>query len=125
MDDLTTEVVKLVFAIVAPVLATLVTALLVRLFKKVGLQLDAERQAKLEKITHDAILRAEEVAATRLRAQLPVTAKDKLETAIADILDRVPGVTADEAAALVHQQLPRVGLGAASFLTRVRQAATN
>lgn len=123
--DLTTELVKTVLAIATPVLVTLLTALLVKVLQRVGLTVEADRKAKLEMFTQEAVLRAEEWAATRLKAEKgPTTAAMKLEKALTDLTDRVPGITREEAADLVHATLPKVNLGAAAFLQGVRQAAT-
>ncbi len=125
MDDVLVEVVKVVGAIAAPVLATLVTALLVKTLKKIGLEVDAEQQAKTEHLVRRAILRAEEWAATRVKAKYgTTTAEMKLQRAMQDVLEHVPGLTPPEAAALIHAKLPELQLGAASFPPGARQPAT-
>jgi hypothetical protein len=125
MDDLQTEIIRTVLAIATPVLATLATALIVKALQKIGLSVDAEKQAKLEYLATQAILRAEEWAAARIKAQVgSTTAAMKLEKALTDLTDRVPGISREEAAALVHATLPKLQLGATGFLQGVRSAAT-
>ena len=41
------------------------------------------------------------------------------------VLDRVPGITLDEAMQLIEQELLKLGLGAAGFSRSVVQVATN
>lgn len=125
--DLTTEVIKAVLAIATPVLVTLLTALLVKALQKVGLSVDADRKAKLEFHAREAILRAEEWAAAIIKAKTSpsaVTARMKLEKAVTDLTAKFPGIDRQEAADLIHATLPKMELGAASFLQGLRQAAT-
>lgn len=125
MDELQKEIIQTVVAIAAPVIASLVAGILVKVFQKFGLDVSAEKHAKLEKIALDAILRAEEWAASKVRtAPGSITAANKLEQAVTDIVDKVPGVTRDEAADLVHANIAKLGLGAAGFTQGLRQAAT-
>src|SRR3972149_6691182 len=122
-DDLVLEVVRLALTILAPVLAALGSAVLVKMFQRVGLEVSAEKQARLEKIAQDAIFGAEEWAAGAIKRNLPVPSGAKLNQALARFLMRAPGVSEDEAAAIIHAELPKVGLGAVGFLRAVRQAA--
>ena len=123
--DLTQELIKTVLAVATPIILGYVLALLHRLVKKAGFTLSAENEARLEKAAYDAIYHAEEWAAARIKARIDTTAADKLEHAIATMTAKVPGLTADEAAALVHQNLPKLQLGAAGFLQGLRRAATS
>lgn len=122
--DLVTEIIKTTLAIATPVLATLLSALVLRAVKRMGIELDSQRALQVEKIVRDAILRAEEMFATRVRQKLPTTSADRLATAVATVMDKVPGITEQEARDLVHTTLPKVGAGAAAFLAGVRQSAT-
>lgn len=123
--DWTTELIKAVLGIATAVLVPLLTALLVQALKKLGLSLDAEKTAKVEYFARQAILRAEEWAATRIKLNAgTTTAAMKLERALTDLTDKVPGISREEAAQLIHATLPKMGLGAASFIQSVREAAT-
>lgn len=114
--------------IAASILLTVLTPLIVRwIFRRAelaGLHLSAEKEAQTEKIVRDIILRVEEWAASRVKVGVPLTAKDKFEKALIAVVDKVPGITDQEAADLIHATLPKVGAGAAAFLEGVRQAAT-
>lgn len=124
MNDVTTQIVGFVISLATPVLATLATALMVKALQRIGLQVDAERKARLEYVASQAILRAEEWAAARLKANLPATGTEKLQAAMVDLTDRIPGISNEEASALIHATLPKLGAGAAAFLQGARQAAT-
>lgn len=124
-NDLLTEVINTVLGIATPILTVLLTAFLVKALQKVGLNVDADKTAKLEYFATQAILRAEEWGAARIKANAgTMTAAMKLEKALTDLTDKVPGITREEASALVHATLPKVNLGAAAFLQGVRQSAT-
>lgn len=115
MGDLYTDIIKAVLAIATPVIATLVSALIVQLLRKKGFELDAEKTAKLEYITTQVVLRAEEWAASRLKGNAgPTTGAMKLERAMSDLADKVPNISREDAAASIHATLPKMGLGASS-----------
>lgn len=122
--DLTTEVIKTVLAIATPVLVGLLTTLLVKVLQKYNLSISADNQAKLEYFAQQAILSTEEWAASRIKAHLPTVSADKLTQAITTLTAKVPGITADEAANLIHAALPKMELGAVSFLQGLQSAAT-
>ena len=120
--DLTTELIKLV---TTAVLLPLISALLVKALQRFGLSVDAEKQAKVEYFVQQAIFRAEEWAAQRVKANMgQTTAAMKLDRALTDVVDKVPGITKQEAADLIHATLPKVQLGAAVFLQGAREKAT-
>ena len=123
MNDFLLEALKTLGVIFAPILAALVTALLVHALQKAGLNLDAEKTARLEHFVQQAILRAEEWAATAAKRNMPPASGMKLAKAITDVVAKVPGITDAEATALIQAELPKVGLGAAGFLGAVRTAA--
>jgi len=125
METILDEVVKLVFSVAALVIAPLAVALVARLLRKVGLSLDAEKQAKIEKIARDGILLAEEKAARLVKAKLrPMLSSEKLAMAMKHLLDQVPGISTDEAELIVTQELPKVGVGATAVFAATRQAVT-
>lgn len=114
-----------VIKILGAALGMLLSAVLVQVLRKLNLQLSAEQHARLETYTAEAIRFAEEWASQRLKANKPVNSAEKLEQAIAALVDRIPGITREEAIAIIHAQLPRVGTGAAAALSDLRKAATN
>jgi hypothetical protein len=123
--DLVTEVVRLVFALVAPVLSALLVALAAKALQKLGLTLDAEKQAKLEHLAAGLVARTEEWASSRIKAGMPVTAREKAEYYLTIATDALPGVSADEAHALAQTTLGRLRLGMTAVLQDIRQAATS
>jgi len=107
MDStLSKEILTTVITAAVPVLVTLVTALLIKALKRVGLDLDAERQAQLEGIVKRAILKVEEVFEAKIKAGQPVTAADKLSAAVTDVIKNAPNLTPQQAADAIHAQLP-------------------
>ena len=115
MNDLWLEFAKGFIAVLAPIVAGLVVALLVKWLKKVGLDLDAEKQAKAEYWVRQGILSAEEWAASRLKQGLADTpdaeSAVKLQHAI-DVAVENTDLNVVQAETLVHAQLPQVKLGA-------------
>lgn len=124
MDAVIHQALDVVGAIIVAVLTPLIVQWIANKARLAGLQLSAEKEAQVEKIVRDAILKAEEWAATRVKVGESTNAGQKLEQALADVVDKVPGISSQEAADLIHATLPKVGLGASTFLQGVRQAAT-
>jgi hypothetical protein len=125
MEAVVQEVLLTVAAIVAPVIAALIVVVLVRLAQRVGLEVSAERQAKMEKVFTDAILATEEWAARRIKAKLPVSSGEKLRRTLTAAMRHFPGMTEDEAKEWVDAILPKLALGATAALRALREAATN
>lgn len=124
MNQVIDELVKTLLTAIAPVIAAGVVAVLALLMKKLGLQISAENQARTEKLVHDAVFMAEEHTAALVKKGItPVV--PKLQAAVSHIVDKAPGITRAEAERLVEQELPKLGLGAASFTRSMVQAATN
>lgn len=123
-SDLTTELVKWALAIAAPIVSAFLVAIMVKVFQKLGLQIDAGQQMKLQSLAQQAILSSEEWAAAKIKANFTVTAKMKLERALTTMLDKVPGISTEEAALLIEAELPKLNLGATQFVRAAREAAT-
>lgn len=94
----------------------LAVPILVKILQRVGLQVTAEKQAQLNQIALLVASEVEEWAAAKLKGNLQVTSGDKLERAVAQVLDKVPGITEAEAKAAIRAALPQIGLGAAAGL---------
>lgn len=124
MDAVLHQALDVVGAIIAAVLTPLIVQWIANKARLAGLQLSAEKEAQVEKIVRDVILNVEEWAATRVKVGTATNAGQKLDKALIDVVDKVPGISREEAAELIHATLPKVGLGAAAFLQGVRQAAT-
>lgn len=112
MDVLIDEVVKLL----GGVLAAALIAVLYKLLQRFGIALDAEKRDQLEAAARQAVARAEEWSARQIKAKVAkkIPGTEKFERAVADVLDRIPGVTRAEAEAVVEAALPQMGIGAAA-----------
>lgn len=78
----------------------------------------------LQEVARSGIALAEEQAAAYFRKFGRKMASDgKLERAIEFLLQKVPGVTHEEARAIIQAELPKVSLGAAGFLQAVVAAS--
>ena len=117
------EVVKLIFVIVGPVLAAALTALLVRLFAKAGIELDMTKKAVIEQKLGDVVAMTEEWASTQIKRGIPTTAGDKANHYLAIALDKVPEVTADEAVETAKTILGRFRVAASGSVSDLSQAA--
>lgn len=96
-------------------LASLLVALAIRAFQKMGIELDAKREAQIESVARAAVLRVEEVAKAQARKHLTEwTGPQKLQAAVTEVVDRLPRVDRAEAERIVHAVLPTVGIGAAA-----------
>lgn len=124
MNDVLVEVVKFALAIIAPILSALIAALAVQGLRKLGISLDAEKQAKLEHLVAALVAQTEEWASSRIKAGITTTAADKAQYYLQLAADKIPGVSADEAHALAQTILGRVRLGTTAVLQDVRVAAT-
>lgn len=122
MDAFIDEVVKIIGA----ALGTALIGLLVQLARKYGFDISAAKHAQLESVAQQAILMVEEKAAAAVKAQVgKVNPAEKLNAAVSIVLERMPGVSREEAADIIHAKLPEVRAATASFATAVLQNATN
>ena len=110
MDVLIDEAVKFAFVLLTP----LALAVLYKGFARLGLQIDAERQGKIEAAVRIAVAEAEEWASQQIKARVKVHPQEKLERALGTVLGKVPNVDPDEALTIIHAMLPQMGLGAAA-----------
>ena len=96
-------------------LAGVLVALVLRALKKMGIELDVQKQQQLEGVARAAVLRVEEVAKAQARKQVGQwTGAQKLQAAVTEVVDRLPRVDRAEAERIVHAVLPTVGIGAAA-----------
>jgi hypothetical protein len=112
MDGLIDQTVQMIGAMLAAALV----AVLVKLFQRFGIALDAERQDQLEHVARQAVARAEEWAAAQVKAKVAkkIPGSEKFERAVVDVLERIPRVSREEAEAIVTAALPQMGMGAAA-----------
>ena len=108
---ITQSVLEGVVASAAVAAAPLIVGWLARQLQRAGLQVTAEQQARLEYLTKQAILKAEELIAAHVKAGQPATAGDKLVIATGSLMQSA-GVDSITAANSIHAVLPTMGLGA-------------
>jgi alkylhydroperoxidase/carboxymuconolactone decarboxylase family protein YurZ len=111
------------FGIVAFV--SLIVPLLIQQLRRAGVQLSAEKEARLNQVALIAAAEVEEWAAVKLKANVPISSHDKLQKGIESVLNKIPGVTEQEAKAALQAALPQIGLGAAAGLREVGKAIAN
>lgn len=122
MSDLTTELVKLFFAIVAPILATLLGGLLVQALRKIGIQIDEAKKAQVNSLLFKLIAQTEEWASVRIKNGMTITAQDKAEHYVALAAEKLPNVSAEEAVAVSKQVLGTARLAGTAVLKDLRVA---
>lgn len=123
MQDILNEAVKALVVTSIGLVAPLIVGLIVQLFRKARIELSEAQEARIRAGVQNILVEVEEWAAHRLKASIPVTSGQKLSKAVEAILDKVPGISEDEAEQLVRQELPKIGLGAISFFEAATSAA--
>lgn len=104
------------YAALATAVTTLVSIVMAQLARKYSFQVSAERHAQLEAVIENAILLMEEKGKNVLKAGLEgLTPAEKLEGALAYVAEKLPGVSREDAAAVIHAKLPVVRGAIASF----------
>jgi hypothetical protein len=121
MNEAVVEILQTIVAAIAPIIAAGLVALIAKYFQKLGIEVDAAKQDKLRIIAIKAVLGAEEWAAARIKAGVFTTSGQKLAQAVEQIQTQAPKVAVKEAADLIQQTLPALGLGAVSFLDQQKQ----
>lgn len=114
MSEMLQQLVTPLMTALAPVIAGLIVAALVQWLRKLGLELGAEQQAKLEMTVRNGVLSAEEWAARKAKQKAPVSAGEKLDHAVELIQDKLPKMSTPDAVALVDQELPKLKMGASA-----------
>lgn len=105
------------------VLAGALVALVIQILRKIGITLDADKQAQLEYFAKQAVLRVEEYAATYAKKKLVgLTESQKFSMAVTDLIEKVPRVDRVEAERIVTAVLPQLGIGAAAGVTHLGNA---
>jgi hypothetical protein len=130
MDEIIQQVLTAVLTALATVIGGFVIAWLNKLRQRVGLQADAEQDAKVRAAVQNAILSTEErLRAEALKRVAPLASRSeaKMAETMTKVLAAIPGVTAGEAARLINEELPKVRAAvapaAAGFLGQVGTAA--
>ncbi len=112
MSDVLKAIAEPLLAALAPVIAGLIVAVLVQWLRKLGLEVGAEQQAKVEKSVQDVILSVEEWSARKRSQGETATSTQKLDRAVEQLGEKLPAMTTKAVMQLVDQELPKVKLGA-------------
>lgn len=119
MTELQGQLVDLVLAMGAAVIMPLLTLALAYVLRKLHLDVSGQQRAKMEYLVRQAVLEAEEWAASRAKQHIGTPSSHKLDRVLERVLSAVPGLTPTAVRELVHAELPKLGLGAAGFLKAV------
>jgi hypothetical protein len=123
-QDVINEAVKAIVVTSIGAIAPLVVAIVVKIFQKFHIELSEVQEVKIRGAVQNILLEVEEWASHRLKANFEVTSGQKLERAVEAIVTKFPGIDDEEATKLVREELPKIGLGAVSFLAEAAKAAT-
>lgn len=105
MDGILDEILKALGAAIAAGLVGIV----VQLFRRIGISIEAEQQAKLELLVKDGIKRAEEWGRSRIQ---PPASEDKLAVAVSHVASQMPKVPLERIEQTIQAKLADVGAGA-------------
>jgi len=103
-----------VIPLVISLVGALVSLALLKLKNKFNIELKAETEAWIQRQAESAVqMVAEKAAASEKISGLKVGSNDKLNTAIAWLITKVPALTQDQADAYIHAAIARIpGVGA-------------
>lgn len=114
--------VQSVLEVVAGICATALAAVLVQWLRKLGLQIEAQQQGRIEHYAAQAILYVEEKAAKQLKGKIPMPSEEKLSEATERLMAKVPGISLKEAEDIVHAVLPQLKGTGATFAAELGKA---
>jgi len=117
------QLVELIVGSAVSVAAPAIAGVAVKLFQKLRFDVDEAKRRKIEATVIDVLYEAEEWAADRLKAKLPVQSGQKLSRAVTKLVDKIPGISEAQAEALVRQTLPLLSMGASWALRRAKEAS--
>jgi hypothetical protein len=100
--------------IIIAFIGSLVSLILIKLKKKLNIQVAAETEAWLQNQAESAVQLVAEKAAARLKVEkVSFTKNEKLNIAIAALISKAPKLTREQADEYVHSALARIpGIGA-------------
>jgi hypothetical protein len=104
VQQLLTELIK----VAALVVGGFAVAALHKFRLKVGLQADAEQDAKVRAAVQNSILATEEGLRAEAKRLTGSAGDQKMADAVTKVMDKMPGLTVGEASTLVHEELPKV-----------------
>jgi hypothetical protein len=113
MTELVNQIATPLLTALSSVIAALIVAALVQFLRKLGLEIGAEKQAKMEKTVQDVILSVDEWGAREeKKTGRPVTSEEKTARAMNELSVDLPNKTPKAITKLVDQELAKVNLGA-------------
>lgn len=103
-----------VFPVISAFLLGLVGIILVKIKNKYHVELSKETELYIEKLASQGIGKAEEIAASWAKNNTDkITGREKLDIAIAHIIEKVPKISNEQAKSVVHSVLSKIdGYGA-------------
>lgn len=101
------ELLKPLLPVLATAITAAVTAVLVQLFRRLGIDISTKQDAAVTVKAKEAVYRAEERGAL-----LNLTPDEKMRAAIRDMLEQMPKLHPEDAKKKIESALPQVGLGA-------------
>ena len=118
------NLVAIAFTALVALIAPFLVAAAAKVAKRFGLELSETQQGAVGRIAIEGIMLAEEQARNWfMRFSQKMPSDQKLAAAVEYVLDKVPGVTTEEARAIVTAKLPEARALLASFLAEVKRAA--
>lgn len=102
-----------IFGLLTLILAPFLVGIANKLLKMANINLGAAQEALLRNQIDNLLIATEEWAQSRVKASIPTTANDKVQHFLANAVDKIPGITAEEAFQFSQEQLPKLMLGAA------------
>ena len=102
------DILQPALGVLATAIASLLVGILAQYLRKIGIQLDADQQAKLEYFVRQAVLRVEEWARAQQKAGKAVTSDEKLVAAQNEVLARFPGLDPVTVTRQIQAALPVV-----------------
>lgn len=115
MEDLIKDVALQALQVLAPVLATVlaaaITAGIVLVLKKLGVDVSAAESKRLKEEVLDVVEAVEEIAEVKKAEGAPLNSGAKLSLAVDKVKIRFPRVSVGKIEDAIHAALPKVGLG--------------
>lgn len=116
MNELIKEVALQAAQVLVPLLSTVlaiaISAALVLVLKRLGIDVSAKEAARLREEVEDVVEAVEEIAAANKKTGVVLESEEKLAIAIGKVQVKFPKVPESKIRDVIHAVLPRVGLGA-------------
>ncbi len=113
------NLVSFVFSILVLVATPFILLGLKKVLAMLNINLGNAQDELIRGQIRNLLLATEEWAQSRVKASIPTNANDKAQQFIASAMDRIPGITAEEAFQFSQEELPKLMLGAAGALGKL------